>query len=169
MKNSLRCLFLAALAACSVTMVPTACCSTGNAVVGHQVTFYLASINGTTTVNGVSVLSFQWNFNGAVVSGATGVALPSGVTGIAGSAYVIASVAAANQGTYTLSVTQTIAGTAPTTITSDQAVLTVLTTISGASTGIQVTQNGVTKTYFFDSTHETSIPLSASAGQSSRS
>ena len=80
------------------------------------------------------------------IAGATGIALPSGVTGIAGSAYTISSVAATDAGSYTVVVTNT-AGS----VVSDTATLTISTAPSGAVTGITVTQNGVTTAYNFSS------------------
>jgi ABC-type oligopeptide transport system substrate-binding subunit len=123
---------------CLVVFAPSACASTGTVVVGHSVTFYLVNVNGTTP------FTFQWSKDGNTIAGATGVALPAGVTGVAGSAYTIAVAGAIDAGTYTVKVTNTAGSTV-----SDNAVLTVAVSPSGAVTGVQVTQNGVSTFYPF--------------------
>jgi energy-converting hydrogenase Eha subunit G len=132
--------FLALIFVALAVLAPSACASTGTAVVGHSVTFYLIAISGTTPI------TYQWQKNGTNIPGATGIALPAGVTGIANSAYTIASVSAGDAGVYTVVATNN-AGSA----TSDTATLTINSAPNGAVTGVQVTQNGVTTPYNFSS------------------
>jgi hypothetical protein len=137
MKNIIKILAVAALLCVSMG-IPSACASTGAAVSGKTVTFYLVSCDGTTP------FTFQWQKNGTAISGATGVAVPSYVTGISVplSAYIISTVVSTDAGVYTVVVTNA-AGSA----TSDTATLTIITGPGNIVTGVKITQNGVTRLY----------------------
>ena len=139
MKNA-KLSFLALLFVALALFAPSACASTGTAVVGHSVTFYLTAINGSTP------MTYQWQKKGQNIGGATGIALPAGVTGIANSAYTIASVAVGDGGAYTVVATNSAGSSA-----SDTATLVINSAPSGGITGVTVTQNGVSTTYNFSS------------------
>jgi hypothetical protein len=136
MKTLLKFLPLGLLLGVVLLSPPSCVASTGSQVIGKSVTLYLVSCDGT------QPFTFAWNKNGTAIAGATGTALPSGLAGIANSAYTIAAVAAGDAGVYTCTVTNSAGSTL-----SDTATLTVTTGPTGAVTGVKVTQNGVTTTY----------------------
>jgi hypothetical protein len=129
MKNA-KLLLFAVLFGVIATFAPIACASTGTVVSGQSVTIFLKTCDGT------APFTFQWQKNGTAITGATGIALPSGTVGIAGSAYTIATVATTDAGVYTCIVTNPGGST-----TSDTATLTFIVGPSGAITGVMV--NGV--------------------------
>jgi Immunoglobulin I-set domain len=101
--KSPKMLILAALSIASV-LVPSACATTAVVVTGQTVGFYVKSCDGT------QPFTYQWRKDGVDIPGATGVALPKDkdgvvVTGLANSAYIIASVVPADAGVYTIRVT----------------------------------------------------------------
>lgn len=120
-----------------ILLTPAGCnASTATTVTGKTVTMVITSCDGT------QPFTFQWNKNGTAIAGATGTAVPAGSTAVAGSAYVIASVTAADAGVYTCTVSNGAGSTL-----SDTATLAITTNPSGAVTGVTVTQNGFTTTY----------------------
>jgi hypothetical protein len=125
-----RLLSLAILALTVLSFTSCVNASTGTTVAGQSVTIFVKSCSGTVP------FTFQWQKNGANIAGATGVAIPAGVTGVAGSAYVINSAAVSDAGVYTCVVSNAASST-----TSDTATLSFLTGPSGAITGVVV--NGV--------------------------
>ena len=129
MKN-IRSILLAILAVAFVTVAPTACASTATVVSGQSVTVFIKSVGGT------APFTFQWSKDGAVIPGATGAALPGGAVGVAGSAYIIATVATTDAGAYTCKITNAAGSTV-----SDTATLTFIVAPSGGITAVVV--NGV--------------------------
>ena len=97
MKNMLRILAVAVLF-CMALGIPSACASTAVVVTGQNVTFVLASCDGT------QPFTFQWLKDGQPIAGATGVALPTGVTGIANSAFILPAVVPTDAGIYSIKV-----------------------------------------------------------------
>ena len=120
----------------AIAFLPAGCqASTGSAVVGHSAAVFISQCSGTT-----SGASFQWYKNGTAIPGATVTVLPAaaiaylnqnspGWTIVGNSAYVIATVAASDQGAYTCVVTNAAGNT-----TSDTATLNVVVAPSGATT-----------------------------------
>ena len=129
MKN-LKLILLAGFFAVIATFAPSACASSANAVVGHSAACWISSVSGST-----SGMTFQWYKNGAIIPGATGVALPatiplpSGATIVGNSAYVITTISATDAGVYTCVVSNAVGST-----TSYGATLVVVVAPSGAVT-----------------------------------
>jgi hypothetical protein len=102
MKNAK--LLLAAIFAALCLVSPTAC-NAGQvaAITGQRLVIVVATCQGTNTAQ--YPFSYQWYHNGTAIPGATGVALPTGSTGLANSAYIVQSLSTGDAGSYHVVVT----------------------------------------------------------------
>jgi hypothetical protein len=130
MKNA-KLSFLALLFAALAVFAPSACASTATVVAGQSVTVFVKSVSGTN-----AGMTFQWSKDGAVIPGATGVALPGGAVGVAGSAYTMSTVATTDAGGYSCKITNQAGSTV-----TDTATISFIVAPSGGITGVVV--NGV--------------------------
>ena len=78
-------------------------------VTGKTLTAVVVSCDGTNTAQ--YPFTYQWFHNGVAITGATGVALPAGTTGLTNSAFVIPSLVSTDAGTYHVTVTNVAGST----------------------------------------------------------
>ena len=110
MKKLLRSLLpLAAILAVFLIAPPSCKAVTVMTVTGKTLAASVASCDGTNTAQ--YPFSYQWYHNGVAIPGATGVALPTGVAGLANSAFLIASLSPTDAGTYHVTVTNAFGST----------------------------------------------------------